>query len=135
LLGPQPRFCIDNPHWPILGCSGKHDAKTFNGRHVVDSIVDACSSCDGAAMRHSVLQRGACVEAGATIEDCVIMNGARVMRGARLRHVIVGPGNTLDAGSNIGYDLGADRQRYDVTTGGVVVVPPRVVGRTAVPAL
>jgi glucose-1-phosphate adenylyltransferase len=135
LLGPRPLFCIDNPHWPIRCGDAKRDMPTFKGGDVVDSIVDSGSSCDGALMRHSVLQRGACVEPGAKIEHCVIMNGARVMRGAQLRRVIVGPGTTLDPGASIGYDANADREHYDVTAGGVVVVPPRAVGRAAVAAL
>jgi glucose-1-phosphate adenylyltransferase len=135
MLGPQPRFCLDNPQWPILCGNGKRSVYPLDGDDVVDSILDLESSCEGASMRHSVLQRGACVEAGATIEDCVIMNGARVKRGAHLRRVIVGPGNTLDAGASIGYDADADREHYAVTRGGVVVVPPRAVERRAVPAL
>ena len=45
----------------------------------------------------------------------------------RMRRVIVDRHNIIDANSVIGFDAEADRARYQVTPGGVVVIPK---GRT-----
>lgn len=125
LIGPQPRFCLDNRYWPLTCCnSGRRGVRSLNGGNVVHSIVDAGTSFGGASLRHAVLQGSARIEPGATIEDSVIMDGVRVGRGVHLRRALVGPGSALAAGGSIGHDPLADGRRYTVTPGGIVVVPP-----------
>lgn len=128
LLGPRPRFCLDNRYWPLSCGNGIHGARPLNGGNVVHSIVDAGSSFDGASLRRAVLQGSARIEPGATIEDSVIMDGVRVGRGVHLRRTLVGPGSMLSAGAGIGRDPLADSQCYSVTPGGIIVVPPRTRG-------
>lgn len=124
LLGPRPRFRLDNPHWPLLPPCDARGAPRLDGNDIADSIVGPETSFEGASLRSSVLQHGASVEPGAMLEHCVIMEGATVRRGAQLRRAIVGSGSMLGAGVVIGHDAVADRQRYAVTAGGIVVVPP-----------
>lgn len=129
LLGPRPRFCLDNHHWP-LSC-GNGDAirvRSLNGGNIIHSIVDAGSSFGGAWLRHAVLQGNARIDPGASIEECLIMDGARVGRGVHLRRALVGPRSALAAGASIGHDPFADFRRYTVTPGGIIVVPPRTRG-------
>jgi glucose-1-phosphate adenylyltransferase len=42
----------------------------------------------------------------------------------RLHNVIVAEGNAVPAGERIGYDALEDRERFTVSPGGVVIVPP-----------
>jgi glucose-1-phosphate adenylyltransferase len=129
LLGPQPRFCLDNPRWPVLPHSGAREVHPLNGGEVRNSIIGPGSSFAGASLEHSVLQRGVRVDADAALEHCVVMTGARVKRGARLRRAVVGPGSTLEAGVAIGHGPGIDRSLYVVTSSGTVVVPPKIPAR------
>jgi glucose-1-phosphate adenylyltransferase len=43
--------------------------------------------------------------------------------GAQLRNTIVDQDNVIPAGERIGHDLAADRARFHVSEGGIVVIP------------
>ena len=131
LLGPRPRFCLNNHHWPLsCGNGGAIRVRALNGGNVIHSMVDASSTFGGASLRHAVLQGDARIDPGATIEESLIMDGVRVGRGVHLRRALVGPGSALAAGASIGHDPFADSRRYTVTPGGIIVVPPRTGGGT-----
>jgi len=70
-----------------------------------------------------VLSFGVRVESYARVDECVLMQGVHVGSGARLRRVVVDRDVRLPDGTEIGYDLEHDRQRFTVTPGGIVVVP------------
>jgi ADP-glucose pyrophosphorylase len=63
------------------------------------------------------------IEPGVELEDCFIMDYVRVKRGARMRRVIVDRHNMNESNSVTGIDPQAELACYDVTPGGVVVVP------------
>ncbi|MBI4195418.1 MAG: NTP transferase domain-containing protein [Betaproteobacteria bacterium] len=126
LLGRKPRFKVENRQWPIF-CGDRRGAPQShagNGR-TRNSIVGPGAVATKAALRKSIVQRGAYVEPGAELADCIIMEGVRVRRGARLRQTLVSGPNTIAEGESIGHDLKFDRQRYGTTPAGVIVVPPR----------
>ena len=79
--------------------------------------------CRGARVRNSIIRRESVIEVGAELEDCVIMDYSRIGAGSKLRRVIVERHNRIEPGRVIGYDLAADRERYHVSPGGVVVIP------------
>jgi glucose-1-phosphate adenylyltransferase len=124
LLGPQPRFCLDNPAWPIYSGNAPRCVKALTGSGVFESILGPGASFHGASVHRSVLQRGARVEPGATVEHSIIMEGARVLRGVRLQRAIVGSGNVVGPTARIGDKTHANRRQGTVTPAGIVVVPP-----------
>lgn len=125
MLGPQPRFCLDSTEWPIYSENRPRFVRAISGDGVSESILGPGSRAHGASLRRSILQRGVLVEAGASVENCIIMDGVTIHRGARLKRAIVGPGNTLGPATRIGFDQRLDSQRYTVTPGGFIVVPPK----------
>ncbi|APW38154.1 glucose-1-phosphate adenylyltransferase [Rhodoferax koreense] len=121
-LGAQPRFSMANPHWPIHGADPT--AAETAQCHAMQSVVGTgCSLADGASLERSVLRSGVVVERGAQLERCIVMDRARIGSGARLRGVIVDQDNEVPANECIGFDAERDRQRFQVTDSGVVVVP------------
>ena len=56
------------------------------------------------------------------IEDSVIMDWVEIGRGCKIRRAIIDKSNIIPAGSEIGYDLEKDRQRYFVSETGIVVL-------------
>jgi glucose-1-phosphate adenylyltransferase len=123
LLGKQPRFDLFNPQWPIFSSHYQGPvARTFNSE-LDNCLLGASAVIDSAQVRNSIIRREAVVEAGACVEDCIIMDYVRVGRGARLKHVIVDRHNHIEAGSQLGYDPELDSRRYHVTPNGVVVIP------------
>jgi glucose-1-phosphate adenylyltransferase len=57
------------------------------------------------------------------VEECILLEGVNVGRHARIRRAIVDKDVDVPAGTEIGYDLEADRKRFFVSEGGIVVVP------------
>ncbi len=124
LLRTAPRFCLDNPQWPILHGRQQRVLTSSDG-DVIHSIIGPGVPFLGAKVRHSVLQQDAIVESGADIERCIVMNGARVERGVRLRDAIVGGGNVL-ARTNGGNGKPPARPRdWGRSPAGMLIVPPQ----------
>lgn len=86
-------------------------------------LLGTSTMIERASVRNSIIRREVVIEPDVELADCIIMDYVRICRGARLRNVIVDRHNLIEANSIIGYDLDADRARYEVTPAGVVVIP------------
>jgi glucose-1-phosphate adenylyltransferase len=123
VLARQPRFDAFNPQWPIFSSHYQGPVARIYDSQLDNSLVAGAVVIDHARLHNSIVRREAVIERDAEIEDCIIMDYVRVGRGSRLRRVIVDRHNVIDAQSRIGLDPEADRERYFVTPGGVVVFP------------
>ena len=74
-------------------------------------------------MRRSVLSPSVHLHSYAEVEDSVLLPGVEVGRNAVVRRAIVDKDVVVEPGAQIGVDLEADRERFTVSDGGVVVVP------------
>ena len=50
------------------------------------------------------------------------MDWVEIGRGCKIRHAIIDKSNVIPSGTQIGYDMGKDKQRYFVSETGIVVV-------------
>lgn len=118
LLDDRIGFDIDDPDWlvrpsdAVLTCCSRR------------TRVAASAAVGDAWVERSVIGPGVVVEDGADVRDSVLLPGARIAAGAALRSAVVCPGGCVAARDVIGFDQGADRERFPVTGAGVVVVPP-----------
>ena len=76
----------------------------------------------GGRVHHSVLSPGVHVNERAEVTDSVLMHDVVVGRGAVVRRAIIDKGVVLEEGAQIGVDPEADRARFVVSDGGVVVI-------------
>jgi glucose-1-phosphate adenylyltransferase len=76
----------------------------------------------GSTVRDSVISADVMIEDGALVEGSVLLPGVRVGKGAVVRRAILDKNVQVAEGAEIGVDLAADRQRWTVSTGGVVVL-------------
>jgi len=132
LLELNPKFNLYNPKWPVRCYHGQYppartvfgddDQMGFTG-NVLDSMI--CGGCVvvGATVKHSILSPGVRVRCYAEVEDSVVMNSVIIGKNAKIRKAIIDKDVVIENGAVIGHDEARDRQRFDVTTGGVVVVP------------
>jgi glucose-1-phosphate adenylyltransferase len=123
LLGEEPRFDLDNRHWPIL--TGQYTgppARVVAGE-IDNAHVGAGCLIKRATIRDSILGRGVWVNEGAAIEDSIVMDFCAVGKGVRLRRAIVDRFNIIASSTEIGVDPDEDRRRYHVDPTGLVVVP------------
>jgi glucose-1-phosphate adenylyltransferase len=123
VLGEQPRFDLFNPQWFINSSNYQGPAPRIVSGVIENSAIGAGSMVKGARIRNSILRREVIVEEDVEIENCVIMDYTIIRRGSRLKRVIVDRYNDIAPNSRIGFDAAADRARYTVSEGGVVVVP------------
>jgi glucose-1-phosphate adenylyltransferase len=123
MLGEEPRFNLFNPRWPIKSSSHPAPAANFVRASMECSQVGTGSLVKGARIRNSVIRREVVIEDDVELDECIIMDYCVIRRGARLRRVIVDRYNEIAAGERIGFDAEADRKRFTVSPGGVVVLP------------
>ncbi len=122
LLGERPRFEEFNVQWPISSVKylGPH-TRIVSGDIRNSTIGDGSVVCN-ATVHNSVIGREVTIEDGAEIHDSVVMDYTSVGRGVHLRRAIVDRYNVIEPGSRIGLTPEADRARFHVSEGGVVVV-------------
>jgi glucose-1-phosphate adenylyltransferase len=94
-LRPEPPFALDDPGWPILTRALPRLPARINGGTLENALVSPGCVIEG-SVRNSVLSPGVRVEAGAEVEDCVILHGAVIRRGARLKRAIVDEGAQVE---------------------------------------
>jgi glucose-1-phosphate adenylyltransferase len=123
LVSVHPVFNLYNHQWPILTShSSLPPAKFVLDGRALDSSVCAGAIISGATVRGSVLSPGVLVESGALVEHSVLLHNVVVEPGAVVRNAIIDKNVTVPAGTRIGVDPGADRRRFTVSDGGIVVI-------------
>jgi len=123
LISVLPIFNLYNQRWPIRTAAWPlAPAKFVEGGIAQDSVVGAGSIISGAIVRRSVISPDVRIESGAEVSDSVVMPGVRVGRGAIVRGAILDKNVHVPDGALIGVDPAADRQRYTVSPGGIVVL-------------
>jgi glucose-1-phosphate adenylyltransferase len=130
LISVEPEFNLYNREWPILTWPDPLPPAKFifddeDGRRgmALDSMVCAGVVISGATVRRSVLSPGAHLHSYAEVEDSVLMQGVDVGRNAIVRRAIVDKNVRIAEGAQIGVDPEADRERFTMSAGGVVVIP------------
>jgi glucose-1-phosphate adenylyltransferase len=128
LVSVHPIFNLYNRRWPILSnLPSLPPAKFVEGGAALDSMVGSGSILSGARAHTSVIASSVYLEAGASVEESVLMPGVRIGRDAVVRRAILDKNVTVPPGVQIGVDLERDRQLYHVSDGGVVVLGKGVV--------
>jgi glucose-1-phosphate adenylyltransferase len=128
LISVDPVFNLYNMDWPILSWHEPLPPAKFvfdeDGRRgqAIDSMVCAGVVISGASARRSVLSPGAHLHSWAEVEDAILMQGVDVGRNAVVRRAIVDKNVRIAEGAQIGVDPEADRERFVVSDGGVVVI-------------
>ncbi|MBF0132771.1 MAG: glucose-1-phosphate adenylyltransferase [Magnetococcales bacterium] len=123
LLGEYPRFDLFNPQWFINSSTYQGPTLRILSADIKNSAIGAGSLVKDARIRNSILRREVIVEEDVEIDDCVIMDYTIIRRGSRLKRVIIDRYNEIAPNTSIGFDTSADRARYTMSEGGIVVVP------------
>jgi glucose-1-phosphate adenylyltransferase len=128
LISVHPIFNLYNREWPILTrpdplppAKFVFDDEARRG-YAVDSMVCAGAVISGGAVRRSVVSPGVHVNSYSRVEDSILLHGVEIGRSAVVRRAILDKNVRIGAGVQIGVDPEADRARFDVSPGGIVVI-------------
>lgn len=123
LVSVYPIFNLYNRQWPIR-CENDNlpPAKFARGGLAQESMVGAGSIISGATVRNSVIGANVTIGDGATVEGSVLMPGVRIEPGAVVRKAILDKNVVVGRGEILGVSLERERERFDVSAGGVVTV-------------
>lgn len=97
----------------------------------IDSLISGGCIISGAKVRRSLLFSSVHVHSWASVEDSVILPGVDVARHAVLKRCVIDKRCRIPEGMQIGVDIEADRQRFHVSSGGIVLVTPEMLGQGA----
>lgn len=123
LVSVWPVFNLYNRSWPILSSSPSlPPAKFVEGASAPESIVGQGSIISGALVTNSVISTDVQIASGSQVDRSVLSPGVRVGSGAVIRNAVLDKYVVVEDGAQIGVDLEADRQRYTVSPGGIVVI-------------
>jgi glucose-1-phosphate adenylyltransferase len=133
LIEIHPQFNLYNSRWPIrTGATHDPPAKFVfrdeaNARVGIatDSLVSHGCIISGGRIHKSVLSVGCRINSFSEVEESVLFERVKIGRHARLRRCIIDKDVEIPAGIDIGYDPEADRRRFFVSDGGLVVIPKR----------
>jgi glucose-1-phosphate adenylyltransferase len=90
-----------------------------------DSLVSHGSIISGGRIHRSVLGVGCRINSYSEVVDSILFERVKVGRYARIRRAIIDKDVEIPPGMVIGHDPVADRKRFFVTEGGLVVIPKR----------
>jgi glucose-1-phosphate adenylyltransferase len=128
LVAVSPVFNLYDKSWPLHTWQQQYPPAKFvfadpeRTGEALDSIVAGGSIVSGGRVKGSVLGYDVRVNSYCDVEDSIIFNHVNVGRRSRVRRAIIDRHVQLAEGTVIGYDLEADKQRYQVTESGVVIV-------------
>jgi glucose-1-phosphate adenylyltransferase len=128
LVSVDPVFDLYNREWPILSWPESLPPAKFlfedEGRtgHALDSMVSGGVIVSGATVRRSILSPGVHLHSSSEVESSILMHEVDVGRGAVVRNAIVDKSVRIAAGAQVGVDPEADRERFVVSPGGIVVI-------------
>ncbi len=128
LVTVDPVFDLYNEEWPILTWLYPYPPAKFvhdeEGRRgvAIESLVSAGAIVSGATARRSIISPDVRLHSYALVEDSVIFGGVDVGRDAVVKKAIIDKGVSIPQGYQIGVDQAADRERFTVSEGGIVVI-------------
>ncbi len=133
LVSVKPAFNLYNQRWPIrTGTNHDPPAKFVfrdeaNARVGVatESLVSLGCIISGGRINRSVLSGRCRINSFSSVDECILFENVVIGRHARIRRAIIDKDVELPSGTEIGYDLEADKKRWFVSEGGIVVIPKR----------
>jgi glucose-1-phosphate adenylyltransferase len=128
LVSVSPIFNCYDKSWPLHTWQQQYPpAKFVFGDQdrmgvAIDSIVASGSIISGGRVQRSVVGYDVRVNSYSEVEDTIVFNHVNIGRHCRVRRAIIDRHVSLPEGTVVGYDPEADRARYSVSQGGVVIV-------------
>ncbi|ACN15989.1 GlgC3 [Desulforapulum autotrophicum HRM2] len=129
LISVTPSFDLYNRYWPLRSYAPAvppakfiHNQENRVG-HAINSAVSSGCLISGALINQSILGYRVHVHSHSSIEQSVIMGDTDIGPGCHIKRAILDKEVVVAPGTIIGEDPELDRQRFQVSEGGIVVIP------------
>ena len=128
LVQLDPELNLYDSHWPIYsfqeqlpGAKFIFDQDGCRGQ-AIDSVITAGCIISGATIKKSLLSTRVTVERHSHIDNCVVMPNVTIGKRCKLYNVLVVEDCIIPDDFNIGFDYEVDKQFYEISENGVVLV-------------
>jgi glucose-1-phosphate adenylyltransferase len=131
LVSVDPLLNLYDFTWPIRTYQAQNPPAKFvfaqmqkGGRlgMALDSTIAHGCIVSGGLVQNSVLSPNVRINSYAEVHDSVLMENVDIGRHCKVRRAIIDKDVVIPPGTEIGYDLDADRKRFEVTQSGIVVI-------------
>ena len=135
LIGVTPDLNLYDNEWPIWTYQEQAPPAKFvfddedRRGMAVDSMVSGGCIISGATVRHSLLFSNVRVHSYSKIEDSVILPDVTVGENCVIKRAVIDKGCVIPDGMQIGVDPAKDRDRFNVSPKGIVLVVPEMLGQ------
>ena len=135
LIGVNPDLNLYDKTWPIWTYQEQTPPAKFvfddDERRglAVDSMVAGGCVISGALVKHSMIFSNVRVNSFSTVEDSVILPEVVIGRNCEIKKAIVEKGCLIPEGTVIGKNREDDEKRFHVSSGGVILVTPDMLGQ------
>ena len=133
LINVVPEFNLYDMEWPLRTYQYQFPpAKTVShwgeriGRTLNSLICDG-TIVSGGLIERSIIGANVRVNSYSYVTDSMIMNNCNIGRNVKIRRAIIDKNVHIPPGTEIGFDLEKDKQRFTVTESGIVVIPKNYV--------
>lgn len=99
LLGPNPKFVLDNPGWPIFTYDESHNKPVRGREFAQNSIVANGSVLDRCLAEGCVISYNVHIGPNSELSECILMGNNRIGKNVRIRRAV------LDRGANAPDDM------------------------------
>ncbi|MGH8579133.1 MAG: sugar phosphate nucleotidyltransferase, partial [Gammaproteobacteria bacterium] len=135
LISVAPKLNLYDTHWPIWTYQEQlPPAKfVFNEERrrgmAVESTVSGGCIISGAHVCRSLLFSNVRVESYSRLEECVVLPDVQIGFHSRIRRAILDKSCHIPSGTVIGEDRNEDTKRFHVSSQGIVLVTPDMLGQ------
>lgn len=135
LLATKPDLDLYDQRWPIWTYQEQlppakfiYDDEKRSGI-AINSMVSGGCLIDGSTIVRSVLFSNVKVYSGSMIEDAVILPNVNIGSNCQIRRAIIDKSCNLPANTKIGFDPEEDAKRFEVSSHGISLVTPDMLGQ------
>ena len=135
LIGVKPDLNLYDKKWPIWTYQAQTPPAKFvfndddRRGEAVDSMVSGGCVISGSKVTHSLLFSNVRVNSYSHLKDTVVLPSVNIGRHCRITKAIIEKGCNIPEGTIIGEDRAEDEKRFHVSSGGVVLVTPEMLGQ------
>ncbi len=136
LISVEPELNLYDKEWPIWTYQEQLPPAKFvfddaNRRgEAIDSMVSGGCIISGATVKRSLLFSSVTVESYSKVTDSVVLPDVEIAEHCVIKRAVIDKGCKIPVGTEIGVDAEADAKKYHISSGGIVLVTPEMLGQS-----